>query len=307
MNEVVGEHEGADIRAIVARVLSDLGAPEPPLSLENVRALLELDREYYSTANTTFLQDVAHRIRVAGKQVIDRPMLLLEAVQKAKLSALWVPDAKRILIDEAVPKKKHRWIEGHEIGHSLIPWHREFLFGDNQYTLDPTCHAMVEAEANYAGAQLLFLQDRFVTEARDSPLEFATVKALATRYGNTLTTTLWRMVEERDPLLPVFGLIGAHPRHPEIGCGDNGETVRYFIGSKAFRTQFSKTTEEHCYALVHKHSSWKKGGPIVDELDLIADDNGELQQFRIQSFCNRYAVLTIGEFVGPAPIISFGS
>lgn len=133
MNEVVGEHEGADIRAIVARVLSDLGAPEPPLSLENVRALLELDREYYSTANTTFLQDVAHRIRVAGKQVIDRPMLLLEAVQKAKLSALWVPDAKRILIDEAVPKKKHRWIEGHEIGHSLIPWHREFLFGDTRW------------------------------------------------------------------------------------------------------------------------------------------------------------------------------
>ena len=47
----------------------------------------------------------------------------------------------RILIDETVPKPKHRWIEGHEVGHSVIPWHREFLFGDNEFTLDPVCHA----------------------------------------------------------------------------------------------------------------------------------------------------------------------
>src|SRR5258706_7416046 len=130
--EGVGDYEAEDIRNIVARILNDLGDPEPPLKLPEVRALLDLSLGYYSTANTTLLQDVAARLKVAGKQVLERPMLLVEAVVKVKLSALWVPDTRRILIDETVPKPKHRWIEGHEGGHSVIPWHREFLLGANE-------------------------------------------------------------------------------------------------------------------------------------------------------------------------------
>lgn len=307
MSEGVGEHEASDIRALVTRVLNDLGSPEPPLSLDMVRELLKLDLKYYSTSNTSFLQDVAHRMKLAGKQIIDRPMVLLEAVQKAKLSALWVPDAKRILIDQNVPDAKHRWIQGHEIGHSLIPWHREFLFGDNEYTLTPACHAMVEAEANYAAAQLLFLQDKFVEEARDGALDFGALKKLATRYGNTMTTTLWRMVEERDPTFPVFGLISAHPRHPSIGRGEDGSVVRHFIRSDAFLKRFASSTGEQCYALVAKHCGYAKGGPVVDASDFLIDADGEPQQFRIRSFCNSHAVLTMGEMTGPAPIVSFGT
>lgn len=278
MSEGVGEHEASDIRALVTRVLNDLGSPEPPLSLDMVRELLKLDLKYYSTSNTSFLQDVAHRMKLAGKQIIDRPMVLLEAVQKAKLSALWVPDAKRILIDQNVPDAKHRWIQGHEIGHSLIPWHREFLFGDNEYTLTPACHAMVEAEANYAAAQLLFLQDKFVEEARDGALDFGALKKLATRYGNTMTTTLWRMVEERDPTFPVFGLISAHPRHPSIGRGEDGSVVRHFIRSDAFLKRFASSTGEQCYALVAKHCGYAKGGPVVDASDFLIDADCFLQK-----------------------------
>lgn len=307
MSEGVGEHEASDIRALVTRVLNDLDSPEPPLSLDTVRELLKLDLKYYSTSNTSFLQDVAHRMKLAGKQVIDRPMLLLEAVQKAKLSALWVPDAKRILIDENVPNAKHRWIQGHEIGHSLIPWHHEFLFGDNEYTLTPACHAMVEAEANYLAGQLLFLQGKFVEEARDGALDFDALKKLAGRYGNTMTTTLWRMVEERDPSAAVFGLISAHPRHPSIGRGEDGSVVRHFIRSEAFRLRFATTTGEQCYALLAKHCGFAKGGPVLDASDLLIDVNGELSQFALRGFCNRHAVLTFGEMTGPAPIISFGS
>ncbi|RYG96077.1 MAG: hypothetical protein EON58_12840, partial [Alphaproteobacteria bacterium] len=144
-------------------------------------------------------------MKVGAKQLLLRPGLIVDAIRKAKLSALWMPDTKRILIDDSVPVLKHRWIEGHEIGHSLIPWHREFLFGDTEYTLDPACHAMVEAEANYAASQMLFLRGRFGKEARDLDLDFKSIKGLAKRYGNTITTSLWRMVEERDPGQPVFG------------------------------------------------------------------------------------------------------
>ena len=196
-SEHVGEYESGDIREQITRILNDLGNPEPPLALPQVRELLRLDLRYYSSTNTTYIQDVAHRLKMAGKQLLARPTLLLDAIKKANLSALWVPDTKRILIDETVPELKHRWIEAHEISHSVIPWHHEFLFGDTEYTLDPVCHAIVEAEANYGAGRLLFLQDRFAQEARDLDLSFRSIKSLAARYGNTITSALWRNLRQR--------------------------------------------------------------------------------------------------------------
>lgn len=303
-SEGVGQYEAEDIRSIVDRVLRDLGYPEPPLRLPQVRALLELNLGYYSSANTTLLQEVAHRLKVAGKQILERPMILVEAVQKAKLSALWVPDAKRILIDSAVPRLKHRWIEGHEIGHSLIPWHREFLFGDDEYTLDPACHAIVEAEANYAASQLLFLQGRFAAEARDCQLSFTTIKEFATRYNNTITSTLWRMVEDREPNTPIFGMISSHPHHTDIGGRDDGERVRYFIRSAAFRSQFQAVTPLEGYALIVAHASQNRTGPVVNALCELANSNGERCEFRVESFSNHHALLTYGVMTRVIPTLA---
>lgn len=301
--EGVGDYEADDIRKIVSRILSDLGNPEPPLKLPEVRALLGLNLGYYSTANTTLLQDVAARLSVAGKQILARPMLLVEAVTKAKLSALWVPDSKRILIDETVPKPKHRWIEGHEVGHSVIPWHREFLFGDNEYTLDPLCHAAIEAEANFGAAQMLFLQNRFALEARDSALDFKAIDGLAKRFGNTLTTTFWRMIEDRDPEAAVFGMVTAHPRYPDLGAGKDGEPIRYFIRSRAFREQFGRLTPEAAYALIVRHATYKKRGPVLDASDLIPNNNGEPCEFHLTSFSNTHALLTIGVLLRARPTV----
>ncbi len=299
--EGVGDYEAEDIRKIVSRILSDLGNPEPPLKLPEVRALLGLNLGYYSTANTTLLQDVAARLTVAGKQILARPMLLVEAVTKAKLSALWVPDTKRILIDETVPKPKHRWIEGHEVGHSLIPWHRQFLFGDNEFTLDPACHAAIEAEANFGAAQMLFLQNRFAQEARDSALGFKAISGLAKRFGNTLTTTFWRMIEDRDPNAAVFGMVTAHPRYPEIGSGDNGDPIRYFIRSRAFREKFGHVTPEAAFALIERNATHKKKGPVFDAMEVLSNSNREACEFQLESFCNTHALLTIGMFVRLMP------
>lgn len=115
----VGAYEADDIRKIVDRLLRDLGNPEPPLDLAQVRALFELNLRYYSTADPGFLQEVTHHLSMAGRQLLKEPTRLFDAVRKSGLTALWLPKSKSILIDQAVPKPKHRWMEGHEIGHSL--------------------------------------------------------------------------------------------------------------------------------------------------------------------------------------------
>lgn len=294
MIELVGHREVRDIRQQVARILRDLDEPEPPLQLELVRELLKLDRSYYNIANPGFLAEVAHRVKVAGKQIVARPTLLIDVIKKANLSALWIPDSKRILIDETVPEAKHRWMEAHEIGHSIIPWHQEFLFGDNEQTLDPQCHATIEAEANFGASRLLFMQDRFGLEAREMDLSFKSVQMLKNRYGNTLTSTFWRFVEDRNPAHAAFGVVGVHPKYPDIGKQADGTAYRYFIRSQRFREQFSRVDPDHVKQIIERHASWKKSGPIIDATDILVDNNGKAYEFKIEGFSNKYDLLTMG-------------
>lgn len=120
-NRFLDERTAADIDGPIARMLRELGQPEPPLRLELVRDILKLDRQFYSSTDDSVLRETVHRLRVGTQQVIRRPSLLLDVVRKRELRALWVPDRRRILIDEELPSSKHRWGEAHEIGHSLIP------------------------------------------------------------------------------------------------------------------------------------------------------------------------------------------
>ena len=70
--------------------------------------MLKLDLQYYNSSNSTALNDITHKIRVAGKQILARPTLLVDVIKKASLSALWIPDRKRLLIDDSIPPPKQR-------------------------------------------------------------------------------------------------------------------------------------------------------------------------------------------------------
>ena len=156
-NHFLNDRTARDIDSRVAKLLKDLGDPEPPLPLEIVRDLLELDRATYSSSDGGVLADTIHRLKIAGKQVILRPSLLLDVVKRLELKALWVPDRNRILIDSELPTVKQRWGEAHEIGHSIIPWHEAVLHGDKTRTLSLACQHQVEGEANYAAGRFALL------------------------------------------------------------------------------------------------------------------------------------------------------
>lgn len=294
MRELVGHPEQGEIDLLVDKILRDLGRPEPPLNLAMVRELLRLDRKYYSSTDVGPIAEFAHRIKVAGKRLAEDPRLILDVVKKAKLSGLWLPDDRKIFIDSEVPPLKHRWIEAHEITHSFIPWHADFLLGDTQITLDPTCHETIEAEANFGAGRLLFFGGQFASDAMDLTCRFQSVRTLKERYGNTLTSTLWRYVEERDPSLATFGLISAHPRHPEIGATPDGSGVHHFITSQGFRQLFPHVTAAEIYAAVRRHAGWRKGGPVLDAEDLLTDVSGRCRPIRLDGFCNSHQVLTLG-------------
>lgn len=282
-----------DINELVAKVLRDLGNPEPPLQLDQVRELLRLDRRYYSSTEDGALREVAHRLTIAGKQVLARPALLLDAIKKWDLRALFIPDRKRILIDTQLPEAKQRWSEAHETGHSIIPWHTDTMLGDNKQTLTPACHEQIENEANFAAGQMLFLQEAFVCDARDLNVGISAVTTLKKRYANTITTTLWRYVEQSEQ--PVVGAISCHPHRtpPEF---DSSNPFRYFVGSRTFQEQFSKTREVDLFRQVQSYCADRKGGPLGATDLLLQDDSGRRHLFHFETFFNQYEALTLGVY-----------
>ena len=149
-NRTISTKTAQNIDKRVERLLHGLGNPEPPLQLSDVRELLQLDREFYTADDPSIVNEVINQIRIAGIQVYKRPMLIIDAIQKLSLKALFLPDQRRILLDTELPEKKHRWNEAHEFGHSLIPWHNDIMLGDNELTLSQNCYEQVEAEANFA-------------------------------------------------------------------------------------------------------------------------------------------------------------
>ena len=300
----VGEREKRDIDAQVTRILRDLGNPDPPLNLGEVRKLLSLDLQYYNSTDAGFIGEIEHRLRLLARKTLpDLGKHLLNALTKSRLCAFWVPETSRILLDADLPKAKHRWTEGHEISHSFIAWHKHYLLGDNAQTLDPECHAVIEAEANFGSGRLLFLQQRFALEARQSEFSFDSIRALSKRYENSIASTFWRFVEERDPTHAVVGLVSIHPRHPDIGKHDGPESWRYFIRSPAFRTQFSNVTPEDVYGVLSRQASWQKGGPVLAAEHVMADAAGKKWVFHMEGFSTRHAVLTYGVLRRPHGLV----
>lgn len=292
----------ADIEKQAQKVLRGLGNPEPPLDLADVRELLQLDRAYYSVSDDGALRETISRLKVAGLQILKRPTILADVVSKLSLKALYLPDRKRILLDSTLPVLKHRWNEAHEMGHDIIPWHAGMMLGDTELTLAPSCHAQMEAEANYAAGQMIFLGDRFRNEACDRSPSIAAVRELKVIFGNTLTSTLWRFVEQGHPELPMVALVTGHPhverRDQEF---DPAAPCKYCISSSSFVRRFGTPSELPLFDHVVSYCGAQKGGLLGEEDILLTDRGGDLHLFHFETFFNTHQALTLGAYRHPAP------
>lgn len=299
-NRFLTDKTAADIDRRVERVLRGLDHPEPPLALFDVRELLQLDRVFYTVNDPGVLRETISRIRVAGIQVYRRPMLVIDAIRKSSLKALYLPDRKRILVDKALPKLKHRWTEAHEIGHSIIPWHQDIMLGDNAHTLLPSCREEVEAEANFAAARLLFLRERFTEEARSLEPSIDTIRTLNDIFGNTISSTLYRYVESAGVDLPIVGMITGHPHVSRRSEDfDASNPCRHFIRSPAFERRFGRVSEAHLFGHVTAYCGAQGGGPLGQGEVILTDDVNARHRFHFGTFFNQYDALTLGRYVRP--------
>ncbi len=285
----------ADIDSQVAKVLRGLGNPEPPLELRLVRELLKLDRSFYNTTDDSLLRETVSRLKVAGRQILKRPTILRDAISASSLKALYLPDQKRILLDESLPPLKHRWNEAHEVGHDIIPWHDGMMLGDTEHTLTMMCHAQMENEANYAAGRMLFLGDRFIAEANASTPSLKHVRQLSKAFGNTITSTLWRYVAQTHIATPLVAIVSGHPHLTKRHNGfDPLQPCRYCVESVAFKQGFGSLTEIDLFGVIVGYCGAQRGGMLGEDDVMLPGSDGNAHIFHFETFFNGHEALTLG-------------
>jgi len=298
MNNIrIDARTAKDIDERIDRIHRDIDYVGGKVPLLDVRELLRLDLQYYRANDPKLLEDVIHKLKLGAKQIIRRPMLLVDVVKKFDLSALFVPDRKRILMDDSVPDLKKRWCESHEVAHSVIPWHSDYMLGDNRTTLSQDCHHQIEAEANHGAARLLFPSKAFSDARRSIAPTLINVREVAKHFGNTITSTLWRYVEESDEAS--FAAIGEHPHHPREGK----PLVEYFVRSNLFEKQFSKVSVADVGRWLQSCCSYRRNGPLGASEIAIRDVNDETQIFLVEFFGNGYNLLTLARKVRASSVV----
>ena len=282
-----------DIHFQIDKIIKGLGNPDPPLNLNEVRELLKLDRQYYSSSDDGILNEIVNKIKVGSRQLKRRPSLLYDVIKKLELKALWLPDRKRILIDDTIPDLKKRHVEAHEIIHSITPHHAPFFLGDDIITLQNSCYEKLEAEANYGSGQLLFLRNKFIEIAKCYPKNISSIKKLSIIFNNTMTMTLWRLIESSIDV-PMFGTIGPHPLY---ACKDDNP-FRYVITSSVFRERFSNINPQTILRAILSYIKPLKTGPIGEGEVSLYDLDDQSHSFYMETFHNTYEALTIGSYIG---------
>jgi transcriptional regulator with XRE-family HTH domain len=129
-----------------------------PTPLDDLTAVARL---VYAGEITLSAGERRSLLRRFGSQ-LDRAMRHLHGMISFEQDAIW-------LASDLYPSKR-RFVHAHELGHHILPVHRQLAYLDNWETMDGTLRDACEREANQAAIDILAQGDRLREMADDSRL-----------------------------------------------------------------------------------------------------------------------------------------
>jgi Zn-dependent peptidase ImmA (M78 family) len=140
-------------------------------------------------------------------------------------------------------EKRKRFGIFHEIGHFILPEHRDKLFLDDDATLSWSTKARIEREANEIAAEILFQGNRFTEEALSAPTSVRTVTDLAPKYGASYESAMRRYTERHVLPCAVVVLDKIRRDSEEAEFDDSEYKIHYTITSPSFRKKYFSALE----------------------------------------------------------------
>jgi transcriptional regulator with XRE-family HTH domain len=182
----LGPADRAEIRGHVVALLrraDALGVIPTPLDQVTEVSRLVLAGEI------TLSPEVKRKLRERFGDLVDRALdLILGSVQF---------DSREVYLQPGLYHLKRRFVHAHEIGHGLLPWHRELYASlDDKTRIRPDINDRYERQANQAAIEILTQGDRLRKEADDSALSFDLIDQLGNRFEISVQATSRYLVEE---------------------------------------------------------------------------------------------------------------
>jgi transcriptional regulator with XRE-family HTH domain len=182
----LGDDEVDRIRSHVLALLRRADAIDRiPTPIDQVMDVARL----VSAGEMTLEPGERRRLRDRFGDLVDQVWGRLQGVIHFGSREIWVNP-------EMYPLRK-RFVLGHEIGHDVLPEHRElFAYLDDESRLRADVRDLYERQANQAAIELLAQGDQLRREADDSALTMSLIDGLASRYEISLQAAARRIVEE---------------------------------------------------------------------------------------------------------------
>jgi transcriptional regulator with XRE-family HTH domain len=197
--------------------------------------------------------EMKRKLRERFGELVDRALnMILGSIRFDTRSVYLQPDMYRL---------RKRFVHAHEIGHEMLPWHRElYAFLDDKTRIRSDVNDRYERQANQSAIEILAQGDVLRKEADDSPITFGLVDYLGSRYEISTQATVRRLVEEsRQDVALAVSYRGAAtgklmPAH--LYCSPTFE--------KRFRWQFTARMTETIQKLVLAASRRESLEPMLD-------------------------------------------
>jgi Zn-dependent peptidase ImmA (M78 family) len=148
-----------------------------------------------------------------------------------------------VATQSGLSEKRKRFGIFHEIGHFILPEHRDRLFLDDDATLSWWTKARIEREANEIAAEILFQGNRFTEEALSAPASVRTVTDLAPKYGASYESAMRRYTERHVLPCAVVVFDKVHRDSEEAEFEDSEYKIHYTITSPSFRKKYFSALE----------------------------------------------------------------
>lgn len=215
------------INACVVQALNSVSITEPPV---NYDLLYESHKLIKQTLTTEEFR---------GENLISPSEL-----EKVR-GILLVKEKRVFVVDNSNYQKRHNFVNGHELGHYVLPHHRALLFKCTQFDLSQSARKQLEREANFFAGELGFMGKLFFQYLQSSKLSLKTIKDLSDRFMMSIEATLRRTVEiETRPC--VFLSLNLNESDEERFL-----SVRYAVHSSSFLETVGEINSRHVFSRDH--------------------------------------------------------
>jgi Zn-dependent peptidase ImmA (M78 family) len=263
----MSDHE--EITELARQVRGELGLSEPPVEPAQALGAYQLSMP---------IEPLEEILAAAG--------LSEEDIQK--IDAMLDLADRCVFVRDGMHDHKKNWSYLHELGHHVLPWHRDLLYRCSILRLPPRVQKLFEREADQFAAEVLFFGSDFVEEALALPFGLVAPMQLASgRYNVSLHAAFMRYVEQNPHNCCL--LVFSPSENEQTGMFDL--KLKYYVGSQAFRHHIPPRQ------VIPANSELGKlfnSGTLISVFEHEVRIGGRnLEVYQANSFTNGYALFTL--------------